>query len=257
MRHFYWIKNQQFDVLCDSWHCHDEGWCDDFGLFYAIHLWFLANKLLYTNLYLQSFDPLKSRLPHIRYNCRNKQPFAWQHCVNKQLWLVSIHFEIPPTVDCCLLSGSYESIDPCFVPSNDIVDQIWSTSVEFLEHFFAPFNTSLFLSFGQIVWDPTIAKFPYAHASDHAKSYVLLMSMPKDAWISQYIICWSRSIISRTASTLVATTDMDGRPSRNSLQRKVHAGIRQTNFKQSLDGVSSPKAKWSRSMHCFGVRLYL
>ena len=52
-------------------------------------------------------------------------------------------------------------IDPCFVPNNDVVDQIWPTSIEFLEHFFAPFNTSLFLSFGQIVWDPTIA-FSYA-----------------------------------------------------------------------------------------------
>ena len=66
IRHYYWIKNQRFNVLCDSWRCHDERWCDDFGLFYAIHLWLLANKLLYTNQYLQSFDPLKPRLSHVR-----------------------------------------------------------------------------------------------------------------------------------------------------------------------------------------------
>ena len=25
IRHYYWLKNQRFDVLCDSWRCHDEG----------------------------------------------------------------------------------------------------------------------------------------------------------------------------------------------------------------------------------------
>ena len=62
-------------------------------------------------------------------------------------------------------------IDSCFVPSYDVVDQIWPTSVEFLEHFFAPFNTSLFLSFGQIVWDPTITKFPYAQVIMQNRMY--------------------------------------------------------------------------------------
>ena len=122
-------------------------------------------------------------------------------------------------------------IDPCFVPSNDVVDQIWPTSVEFLEHFFAPFNTSLLFwasvklcgiqrlqSFRTLKWSCKIV-------------CIAFMSMPKNAWISRYVIrvCQSRSIISRTASTLVATTDVDGRPSWNSSLRKVHPRWNSTN----------------------------
>jgi len=137
IQYYYCIKNQRFNVLCDSWRYHDDGWCDDFGLFYAIDLW---QTNCCTNQYLQSFDLLKPRLPHVRYNRRNKQSFSWKHCVNEQLLLVSVHFEKCFDQNSGLLfTFGLVRRDPYLVPCNNVVDQIWPTSVEFLKHFFAPF----------------------------------------------------------------------------------------------------------------------
>lgn len=88
----------------------------------------------------------------------------------------------------------------------------------------------------------------------HTKSCVLLSWPPPPtyAWTSWYVTCQSRLTILRTASTLVAKTDVGGRPSRN-LSLKKSSAPRRNSANLFLDGVLSLKAKWSRTMHCFSI----
>lgn len=55
----------------------------------------------------------------------------------------------------------------------------------------------------------TTSKF-FLSSNDNVKLCFALMSVSNDSWISQYITCLSRSSSFHAASTLVATTDVDG-----------------------------------------------
>ena len=137
--------------------------------FYAIHLWFLANKLLYTNQYLQSFDPLKPRLPYADITEETSN-----HLLSSTAWTNNFcwfRFILKYSNSGLLFTFGLIRIDPCFVPSNAVVDQIWPTSVEFLEHFFAPFNTVFELRSNCVGSNNCKVS---VRSSDHAKSYVLL-----------------------------------------------------------------------------------
>lgn len=145
-QHFYFIKSQWFDILRNSWRCYDEWWCHD--LSYAIPT---SGK---QSIVYQSCD---CHMPGVNEEASNHFPgnSAW---TNIFWWLRLI---LEHTNSRLLFTFWLFRIDPYLVSNNDVVDQIELTSVEFLEQFFAPFNTNQFLSFAQIVWDPTTVKFPY------------------------------------------------------------------------------------------------
>ena len=72
------------------------------------------------------------------------------------------------TVDHLLESDSFASnfcwiglirVNSQFITCQDVIDVFRSTAIVFLDHFFPPLGTSLFLSDGQIVWNPTLTIF--------------------------------------------------------------------------------------------------
>ena len=99
-------------------------------------------------------------------------------------------------------------IDPCFVPSNNVVDQIDRPRLNFLSISLLHLIRACFWASVKLCGIQWLQSFRTLKWSCKIVC-IAFMSMPKDAWISRYVICRSHSIISRT-STLVATTDVDG-----------------------------------------------
>ena len=58
-----------------------------------------------------------------------------------------------------LFSFGLIQVNSWFITCHGVIDVFRSTAIVFLEHFFWPFDTSLFLSDWQIVWDPMRTHF--------------------------------------------------------------------------------------------------
>ena len=183
-----------------------------FGLFYPIHLWLLANKLLYTNQYLQSFDSLKPRLSGITEETSNHLlgSTAW---TNNFCWF---RFILKYPNSGLLFTFGLIRINLGFVPSNDIVDQIWPwlnfLSISLFHLTRACFRASVKLCGIQRLLFRTL-KWSF-------KSYVLLSCQCLRMSESRGML-YAGLAQSFHAQLQVATTDVDGRPSRNSSLRKV------------------------------------
>jgi len=61
--------------------------------------------------------------------------------------------------------------NPSFVSCNGCSTPNFTYHGWSFEHFFTPLDTSLFLSFGQVVWDPTAWRLPYVQVTIQNRMY--------------------------------------------------------------------------------------
>ena len=101
----------------------------------------LANKWLCTTQNWLFCVVLVVRLQYVQLFRKNRRSFAWKCLVREQLFLDLVH----------LFTFGLICINPRFITCHDSIGVCRSTTIVFLEHFFRPIDTSLFLSDWQIV----------------------------------------------------------------------------------------------------------
>ena len=87
--------------------------------------------------------------PHDQFYRRNRRPFSSKRFFHKQLSLEWLDFE--NLHGGLLFCFGLIRIGPWFVTCDDLINVFWSIAIAFVQHLFAPIDTSLFLSDCQIV----------------------------------------------------------------------------------------------------------
>ena len=85
-------------------------------------------------------------------------------CLSNFCW---IWFILKQPYNRLLFTFGLICVNPRFIICHDVIDVFRSTAIIFLEHFFRPVDTSLFLSNWQIVWDPMRTNF-FLQSNVHA-----------------------------------------------------------------------------------------
>ena len=136
-------RMQLFERMCESSNCRSEEWSVFIGWFSRFLRIQLANQwLCTTHNWLRPVFPKKQTI-----TCLEKLRARATFVGFSSSW----NTHTPPHR--LLFTFGLIRVNTRFITFHDVIDVFRSTAIVFLEHFFRPIDTSLFLSDWQNVWD--------------------------------------------------------------------------------------------------------